>query len=385
MKKFFTLLVLAAMAVPGHAYDWTSRSNEQLRSEMLDYCTVFSNETRGTAVSRKVKRFARKQERIAEKQPYAWIDATIQFVTALEKQYPPVDNGSSREATVRRHMFRLLDFPLHVDNKKADCPEAERQAFADATAKYLGDATAKALDFIDGPAPAPGTLALCKVYNMGYILRTSERTVLLDVKWNGSAEEAARIAAKADIFFLTHPHGDHYNPVMLEAMAAAGKTIVLPCPGMANFHCDNYILIDKDVTEPMDIDGIKVLSIFGNQGVKIPNNVYHISFDGWTIIDQGDNKVWKKQAALAGYPAADIIISPVWNGMKELFTPAMQACRDGRMPVYLTSHENELGHTVNHRESYWELFTRKDRLADPSYSYPPVRLLGIGECQCFTK
>ena len=55
------------------------------------------------------------------------------------------------------------------------------------------------------------------------------------------------------------------------------------------------------------------------------------------------------------------------------------------MPVYLTSHENELGHTVNHRESYWELFTRKDRLADPSYSYPPVRLLGIGECQCFTK
>ena len=42
-------------------------------------------------------------------------------------------------------------------------------------------------------------------------------------------------------------------------------------------------------------------------------------------------------------------------------------------------------HTVNHRESYWELFTRNDRLTDPSYSYPPVRLLGIGECQYFTK
>lgn len=385
MKKILITLLLAAMAATLHAYDWTSRSNEQLRGEMLDYCTVFSNETKGKAISRKVKRFARKQARIAQQQPYAWIDATIQFVTALEKQYPPVDNGSSHEATVRRHMFRLLDFPLHVDNKRHDCPAAEKQAFADATAKYLKDAAGKALAFIEAPAPTPGVLALCKVYNMGYILRTSERTILLDVKWTGTEEEAARIASKADVFFLTHPHGDHYNPVMLKAMADAGKTIVLPCPGMKDFQCKNYVLIDNDLTSPMDIEGISVLSIFGNQGVKIPNNVYHLTFDGWTVIDQGDNKVWDKQEALASYPASDIIISPVWNGMKMLFSPAMKACKDGRMPVYLTSHENELGHTVDHRESYWELFTRQDRLADPTYTYPPVRLLGIGECQYFKK
>lgn len=386
MKRFLTLLILAVIAVPGFAYDWTSRSNEQLRSEMLDYCDTFVKETKGSPVSKQVRRFAKKQAKIAAEQPYAWIDATIQFVTELEEKNGPVENGNSLEATIRRHMFRLLDFPLHVDNKRADCPEAEKQAFSEATAKYLRDAADKALKFIDGPAPAPGTLALCKVYNMGYIIRTSERTFLLDVKWNGTAEEAAHIASKSDVFFLTHPHGDHYNPVMLNAMAAAGKTIVLPCRGMGNFPWnDKCILIEDDVTEAMDIEGIKVLTVFGNQGIKIPNNVYHLSFDGWTIIAQGDNKVWQKQTMLADYPASDVIISPVWNGMKNLFTPAMQACKDGKMPIYLTSHENELGHTVDHRESYWELFNRQDRLADPSYAYPPVKLLGIGECQYFTK
>lgn len=377
--------MLALLPVQVFCYDWKSRTNEQLRKEMLDYCDLFCRETKGNPVSRKVRRFARRQERLAVSQPYAWIDATIRFVTALEEDFPPVDNGKDFESMVRRHMFRLLDYPLHVDNRRADCPEEEKVAFADASAAYFADACAKAIRFIDAPAPAPGTLAMCKVYNMGFIVRTSERTFLLDLKWWGSAEDAAHIASKSDVFFLTHPHADHYNPVMLNAMRDAGKTIVMPCRSMRDFSSEDIILIDRDVTSPMDIDGISVMTVFGNQGAKIPNNVYHLSFDGWTIIDQGDNKVWQKQTMLAEYPASDVLLAPVWNGIKNLFTPAMQACEGGRMPLYLTTHENELGHTVDHRESYWELFNRQDRLADPSYPYPPVRLLGIGECVYLTK
>ena len=53
--------------------------------------------------------------------------------------------------------------------------------------------------------------------------------------------------------------------------------------------------------------------------------------------------------------------------------------------VLLPSHENELGHSVDHRESYREMYTRKDRLGNREFPWPRVHPLGYGESFLFTK
>ncbi|MBP5233360.1 MAG: hypothetical protein J6333_08130 [Planctomycetes bacterium] len=45
--------------------------------------------------------------------------------------------------------------------------------------------------------------------------------------------------------------------------------------------------------------------------------------------------------------------------------------------IVVPYHENELGHRVQQRESYWELFTKGDRL--PGVKGIPVYPIGCGE------
>jgi hypothetical protein len=53
----------------------------------------------------------------------------------------------------------------------------------------------------------------------------------------------------------------------------------------------------------------------------------------------------------------------------------IKASSQGSKCIYLTAHENEWKHTVDHRESFEELFRRTDRLGDPEYSYLPTVVL----------
>ena len=391
MIRHIRITALAAtlalvLALPAAAFDWKAQDMASLRGDMSAFVEQFRDNARGTRAGRMVRRFERRLTRLDRKDSTAWIGATLEFTDRLLAKYPPMVDDGGREAMIRRDIFRLMDYPLHVDNYSENVPENEKAAFDSASGKYTSDARDRALAFITGPAPEAGTLAFCKVYNCGFVVRTSERTFLVDVRWDGSADDAAILAGHSDAFFLTHPHGDHFSPVMLQAMENAGKPIILPCSTLRSYPAASPVVIDRDVTEPMDIAGVSVLSIFGHQGADIPNNVYHLSFDGWTMIFQGDNRAWEKQAALADYPAADVIVAPVWTDIKLLFDPALRAeGASENKPVYVTAHENELNHTVEHRESYWELFNRGDRLGDPEYDYPPFCILGIGETFALTK
>ena len=51
--------------------------------------------------------------------------------------------------------------------------------------------------------------------------------------------------------------------------------------------------------------------------------------------------------------------------------------------VFLPSHENELMHTVDHRESYREMYEDKRRLGCPGFEWPQVTPLAWGESVTF--
>ncbi|MCQ2187580.1 MAG: MBL fold metallo-hydrolase [Bacteroidales bacterium] len=379
MKRLLTVILLLLLCVNLGAFDWPFQSNSELRGEMLEFAGGMAARQKGTAEGRLISRFVRKEARKAAKDSLAWISDTYELTMKLKEMCPPHVDDGSRAAALRRDIMLLEDYPIHVDNRSANASHELKKAFDAFSDRYRSEARAKALECLEGPGPAEGELQVIKIYNMGYLLRTAQRMIVVDVFWDGTEEEAARIASKADAFFLSHPHRDHWNPVMVDALAAAGATLVLPaviCP----MH-GNKLVADSEWREPRDVRGIKVLLLRGNQGPQ-PNNAYLIEFDGWRVLIPGENDESALYEPFSAYQAPDLILHPTWNGLGNLLdiVRAMPGY-DASKVSYIPGHDNEICfHGVDHRESYREMFSRKDRLGDPDAVYPKVILEDIGEC-----
>lgn len=383
MKRIITIAAAAlCCATAAFAFDWKVQSNESLRSDMLSYARDFADEAKGTKAGKIVAKLVKAQSNPSDE--YSWIEETYDCVKKLEAAYGPVyatthpahPEKESKEEMIRRRTLQLLDYPLHVPQYLEDTPEAEKEAFLKVKEDYLAAARKKTIAWLNAPAPAPGALRIVKVYNMGYILRTSEKTVLIDLRWDGTEAEADFIARQADVFFLTHPHGDHYSKTMLDALQKAGVPVVLPKDLMPDYKSDaKNIVWGNDRT--MYVGGVSFTSLKGNQGADIPNNVYSIDIDGWRIADSGDNSDHELEKRLSEYGPYDIVLASTWDNVQNVLAAAMAA--NDSAPLFIPGHENEFGHTVDHRESYHEMFARQDRLGNPDFNYPSYVLMDIGD------
>lgn len=390
MRNHLRILTVAAVILLGfmphaQAFDWKPQTNEELRSDMLRFAGEFADEVKGSKAARIVKKLIRSQQ--DSEDPYSWIGATMETVERLKEEYRPelaVRGREDRTAKIRLLTLQLLDYPLHVNDRGKDTPQEEKDAYNKVKEQYLSGARRKAVYWLGSTAPKEGELEIFKVYNMGFLIRTQSHTVLVDLRWDGTEEEADEIASNIDLLLLTHPHIDHYSRSMLEAVAKSGKPMILPSDVLPDYHGANKRIMNE-IADAENINGIRINSFPGNQGEKVPNNVYIIELDGWRIIHQGDNCDREQESRLASYPAADILIASSWNDVKSIMGTAMKA-DGGCAPIFIPSHENEITqHGVDHRESYHELFNRKDRLGDTEFNYPPYILMDIGDCMSFFK
>ncbi|MBQ0016698.1 MAG: MBL fold metallo-hydrolase [Bacteroidales bacterium] len=385
MKKILFTLFLLSAAMTSMAFDWKPQPNEKLRTDMIAYAETVLRYAKGSAAEPIIRDFVARQKYIADEQPYAWISETHQLVETLKNMYPPKIDDKYFETQMRRHALRLLDYPLHVDNRSKDINAAELEAYNQATNTYLANSRKQVLQWLEQPAPPQGIVDICLIYNMGYLIRTSERTFAIDIRWAGTEAEAQTIAEHADCIFVSHPHGDHYTPMLLKAFEQAGKPVVLPAATLPGFTPSKpAVVIDNTILTARMVAGIEVRCLHGAQEVgvndSVPNNVYILTFDGWTMLHQGDNENIPIQKKLIDMPVCNLIFAPAWNNIQELLRPAMEAEDADVKPMYFfPTHQNELEHVVRHRESYWELFNRKDRMGNPDFKYPPFVLMDNGE------
>lgn len=390
MKKVLTTLLLALIATSSYCFEWKHQTNEELRSDMIAFATEFARAEQGTRVGRVLARFVRKENRKAARDPYAWADDTRKLVAKLEKICPPAIEepflGGAAPVgydLIRHNILRLIDFPLHLDNLYKDAPEGDIKTYEAVSGKYAAEARRKALKWLAGPAPEAGTLGICKIYNHGYLLRTSETTVVVDVVWYGSDREAAAIASAADVVLLSHPHMDHYSLSIMNAYADAGTPVVLPSDVIPERSWDGKYVVTEDVLdEPLTVGGVKIYSLRGAQEPQ-PNNGYYIEIDGFRVLLTGENEHHALEERFTSFPAPDLVMFPSWNGLVKILDMVQRM--EGYYPysvTYIPGHENEFFHGVDHRESYRELFSHKDRLGRPGFPYPNVCLLDIGESYC---
>ncbi|MEG1650091.1 MAG: hypothetical protein RR277_09400, partial [Rikenellaceae bacterium] len=348
MKSFKPFLIVTFLvgAVVLSSFTWKEQSNAALCSDMLKYATSFRDDYRGQPIAKKLTRFIKKQESSSD--PYAWMGNTHQLVAELKHMFPP----TTQNFEIRKRIMQLLDYPLHVNNYAKDITVREYSEFNKVTYNYCRAAKERVLSEIENVVPKEGVV-IWKIYNMGYIFKTPNRTFAVDITANkiitrkilGLSEsipsmdiwkecDYERLAKQLDVLFVTHNHEDHISPAIVSAMLARGKKVVV---------ADDYTIIDPktgnkvpavapnqnlivlgNAEVPVDIEGIKVLSFKGNQA-PIACNIYLFDFDGIRVVDNGDNYDRQQEKKLLNYPAANIILASSWNEVKSILGYAQAA------------------------------------------------------------
>ena len=410
LANVLRIAALAAVVVFASAFDWKPKPTAELKADLVAY----ANSVGETELAEAVNGASGTAE---------WMRLALKRGTELLKASEGGDfNDKSRE-----HGLRIIDYPLHLDNYdlKNSSPE-DRQAFKEVVREYCAGARERVFAEVAAAKIPDGSLRLWRIYNMGYIIKGSKHTVAIDItarpKFYDVVEgrfmpdtnvvvwceaDWKRLANLADMIFVTHPHGDHYDRAGIAAFVEAKKPVVVPCDLVAytanrsakegpdgKYVAEKKILttapccvkLTEDHIEPVDVGGVKVRNFLGNQGEDVPCNVYLIDIDGVLVAHNGDNSVMDKERMLLKCPPADVIIASTWNNVQGMVNCCAGAPGfDRTKSVLLPSHENELGHGVDHRESYHEMYTRKDRLGNREFPWPRVHPLGYGESFLFTK
>ena len=258
-----------------------------------------------------------------------------------------------------------LDALLH--DTRNDNTEAFRDFVNSRVTKLLAD-----LD-----KPMKRGMRVYKIYNEAFVVRTKSVTIAFDIsrcRCRGHkdpiipTELVQKIVAKCDAMFLTHNHGDHVDSSVADLFIAAGKPVI----------ATPNILVDKEGVTHRRIDEglekfdlplrngrkVAVAIVPGYQG-KLLNNIYVVTTpEKYTVCHTGDMSGKANFKLIENIkneaPKIDALIINCWTGRIDKVLPYFN-------PRYIvTGHENEMGHTIDHREAFWLTFAK---MAEVPYDY----------------
>lgn len=297
-----------------------------------------------------------------------------------------------------------LTFELVNDIIDRDTPSVEPPSPARKAALYLLDQifhdtrldnSPYVSDFLDGrmqtvlaglKQPLAKGMEIYKLYNDGWIIRTPEVTIGWDI-YRGrkiadserhlmSDSIAAALADACDIMFLTHNHGDHVDPFVIERFTSQGKPVIAPDEIMPDNQGVTHTRREQIWEETFTAANGAALNatiIPGHQD-HLQNNIYIVTTpDGYTVCSTGDQWLASDldmMLHLQGkIPPVDVLMPICWAAR------LADMCRSFGAKVVLTGHENELGHhTIDHREAYWLSFNKLEDFPIPN------SLMTWGEC-----
>ena len=261
-------------------------------------------------------------------------------------EYPPVVGAP----TSRRLALYNLDAMLH--ETKYDNSEPFKSFVSSRANKVIEDML----------SPVKRGMKIYKIYNDGFVARTKSVTIAFDVvrgALNGesivSEEQIAAIVDRCDVLFLSHNHGDHVDRYVVDRFIAAGKPVVAASEilegveGVTHYRSETEIL-DKEVALK---NGERLaVKIYPGHQSEMMCNVYAVTTpEGLTVAQTGDqyNKEDFKWIATVKEqrPSIDALIINCWS------MDIADAIKDFNPRYVLTGHENEMGHTIDHREAFW--------------------------------
>lgn len=289
-------------------------------------------------------------EAYLNKQAFHMFELVDQALT----ENPPVPGAPM----VRKLALYNLDAMLH--ETKYDNSESMKAFIASRMNKVIADLT----------TPVKEGMKVYKIYNEGIIARTASVTIAFDLargicqgKCLLPDESVQQIVDECDVLFLTHNHSDHVDPGVIEMFLKAGKPVVAPTnvlPDNKNIlHERSEKMIDKNMKLGKN-KKIRVKIFPGNQS-ELMNNIYVITTgEKKTIAHVGDQYNKEDMEWLVTInqkiPQPDVLLVNCW-------THKMSDLIDGFNPkLVITGHENEMGHTIDHREAFWLTFQKMEKI-----------------------
>ena len=293
--------------------------------------------------------------------PDEWVDRSLQWVNFILAHYPP----SLPEHPLRRAALIRLDDILHLES----APRKELvQRF------YLGRMR-RAIEEIEQTKVASG-MRIWKLYNCGFLVRTPTVSYVFDIVPGLSVpgftvppELMRRLVAQADAHFISHFHHDHANQSVVRMFLEQQKPVVAAeglwkdVPEFARKLI--YPQRSPDIVHSVSVRGgtqkLNFVAYPGHQGASVLNNLHLvISPEGFSVLQTGDQ--WSDEdkpgsdfdwiAHISRQHAVDILLPNAWS------RDVGRLVRGVHPQLVITSHENEMSHTVDHREDYTQTYTR---------------------------
>ena len=212
-----------------------------------------------------------------------------------------------------------------------------------------------------------------KLYNHCFVVRTATVTVAFDLTrarlWRSEGFElpddlVARIVEQCDVLFISHRHGDHADEWVAQTFLDQGKPVVAPPEVWEDKPIHQQIThLEREAhaLQSLPIHNgqgeLQVVVYPGHQGDDIQNNVSLVfTPEGISFAQTGDQANdsdfdWIDQ--VSAHHQADVLLPNCWT------TDIVRAVCGFDPELVITGHENEMGHTIDHREPYWLTYQRK--------------------------
>lgn len=302
------------------------------------------------------------QETNSTKEIAFWGDVGAYHNKQLSKMYKLIDSALTENpptigAPITR-MLALYNFDAIVHETKYD----NSTPFYDFVNSRIGKVIAEL------STPVKKGIKLYKVYNEGFVSVTKSSTIAFDLVHGIcqgqkviSEEFMKQIVDRCDILFITHLHGDHADIKVVEKFLNGGKPVIVPSNLWPDddrlIHVRSESIIEKKVKLANGAE-IEYKVLPGHQS-DLLNNIYVVTTpENKSIAHVGDQYNKEDFEWIEGVkyeiPKLDALIINCWTyriaDFIEYFDPKL----------VVTAHENEMSHTIDHREAFWLTFQKME-------------------------
>ena len=222
--------------------------------------------------------------------------------------------------------------------------------------------------------PKANELRIHQLYNHGFIVQSPSVTIGFDMYRGGKADNPfvsestmQDLVNQCDILFVTHEHGDHADKSVVQMFCNQNKNVIAP-PGVLQDisplvkHQRGENLITEKINIPSKNKELKVIIFPGHQSQML-NNVYAVTTpEGLTVMHTGDqynSDDLKWIARVGDMVKVDVLLVNCWT------VDLLKTVEGIKPKLIITGHENEMGHSIDHREPYWLTFKRFENVKTP--------------------
>ncbi len=292
--------------------------------------------------------------------PDEWIERSLRWVDYILENYPP----AMEEHPVRRAALIRMDDILHIRS-------APRKPLV---CSFYRERLERATGEIERTRVAAG-MRIWKLYNHGFLVRTPSISFAFDIVPGAPGSDLVipaalleRLVAQSDALFISHLHADHANADVARMFLAQDKPVVVP-EGLWTDRPDiaSRLIYPKRSTELVHSvpvrqgrQVLKVVAYPGHQDEAVLNNVHLVtSPEGFTVVQTGDQSGKEGPGGDFDWLAhigrdhhVHVLLPNCWaNGLGRMI-------RGVNPELVITGHENEMSHSVSHREDYTQTYNR---------------------------